>query len=181
VLSSIYSGEGAGQPMKNRFKMSLFGYSKNQVNHYVLCLRKDYEEELRKKKDRMLELNEENRELKGLLSEYEEKLFKYKEQELFISKALIKAEENAQLVMEKCHHNRQIIEQKTAEEQEKWKVREEEIRKGLLDYQNKAYLLMDNIQAEINYLATKELINEMKDKSFDEKDKDDDMLSANAM
>ena len=52
--------------------------------------------ELSKSKDRLWEVNAENRELKAKLLEYQEKLSRYGEQELYISKALVKAEESAQ-------------------------------------------------------------------------------------
>ncbi|MFY9280104.1 MAG: DivIVA domain-containing protein, partial [Caldicoprobacterales bacterium] len=84
--------------MKRLFKTSLFGYNRKQVNGYVLSLRKDYERELSKKKDRMLELSQENRDLKSKLLEYEERLSDYEEREIFISKALVKAEESAQAI-----------------------------------------------------------------------------------
>ena len=48
-----------------KFRISLFGYCKKQVNAYVLSLRKDYEKELSKGKDRLWEVNAENRELEG--------------------------------------------------------------------------------------------------------------------
>ena len=63
--------------MKRLFKASLFGYNRKQVNGYILSLRKDYERELSKKKDRMLELSQENRDLKSKLIEYEERLSDY--------------------------------------------------------------------------------------------------------
>lgn len=167
--------------MKSLFKKSLFGYSINQVNKYISSLRKDYEQELCKKKDRMFELNEENRTLRRTLGEYEEKLFKYEEQELYISKALIKAEEKAESVMKECYNNKIVLEQKIGREKEKWKIREKEVRKRLLDYQNEAYELMDNIQAELNYLASKELSDEIEDKSIHRKDKKEGILNASAM
>lgn len=167
--------------MKSLFKTALFGYQTDQVNQYVSSLRKDYEEELRKKKDRMFELNEENRDLKKTLDEYKEKLLTYEEQELYISKALIKAEENAQEVLRQCHYSRKRAEEKMVQEQEKWKMRENEIRKKLLDYQNEAYSLMDNIQSEINYLTSKELSKAMENRTIGKVDKPDGMSNVSAI
>ena len=127
------------------------------MNGYVLSLRKDYEEELSKKKDRMLELNEENRELKAKLFEHQEKLSLYEEQEIFISKALVKAEESAQAIMKECYHKIDVEKHKINQEKEKWKIREKEIMKQLLAFQNEAYTLMESFQSEINYLTSKEL------------------------
>jgi hypothetical protein len=47
---------------------------------------------------------------------------------------------------------------KINQEKEKWKTREKEIIEQLLDFQNKAYDLMESFQSEINYLTSKELI-----------------------
>lgn len=149
--------EGAGLPMKRLFGVSLFGYRKKQVKAYLLSLRKDYEEELSKKKDRMLELSAENRDLKSKLLEHEEKLSQYKEQELFISKAIVKAEESAQGIMKECYHRVDVEKHKITQEKEKWKIREKEIMKQLLNFQNEAYALMESFQSEISYLTAKEI------------------------
>jgi cell division septum initiation protein DivIVA len=91
-----------------KFRISLFGYCKKQVNAYVLSLRKDYEKELSKGKDRLWEVNAENRELKAKLLEYQERLSKYGEQELYISKALVKAEESAQAILRESYQKIEI-------------------------------------------------------------------------
>ena len=137
--------------MKRLFKTSLFGYNRKQVNGYVLSLRKDYERELSKKKDRMLELSQENRDLKSKLLEYEERLSDYEEREIFISKALVKAEESAQAIMKECYHRIDMEKYKIKQEQEKWKTREREIIRQLLAFQQDAYSLMESFQSEINY------------------------------
>ena len=141
-----------------KFRISLFGYCKKQVNAYVLSLRKDYEKELSKGKDRLWEVNAENRELKAKLLEYQERLSKYGEQELYISKALVKAEESAQAILRESYQKIEIERLKINQEKEKWKTREKEIMKQLLDFQNKAYELMESFQSEINYLTSKELM-----------------------
>ena len=168
--------------MKKLFRVSLFGYSRKQVNRYVLGLRKDYEEELTKKKDRMLELNEENRDLKSKLLDYGEKLSNYEEQEIFISKAMVKAEESAQTIMKECYHRIDIEKHKIKQEQEKWKTREKEIMRQLLAFQREAYALMESFQSEISYLTSKELA-ELQDgeKSGHEDYQDEEILNVSSM
>lgn len=144
--------------MKKKFRVSLFGYCKKQVNMYMLNLRKEYEDELSKRKDRMWEVNAENRELKAKLLEYQESLSRYNEQELYISKAMVKAEENAQAILKESHHKVGIEKFKMNQEKEKWKTREKEIMNQLLDFQNEAYALMESFQSEISYLTSKELM-----------------------
>lgn len=168
--------------MKRLFKLSLFGYSRKHVDGYILGLRKDYEEELTKKKERMLELNTENRELKAKLFECQERLSQYEEQELFISKALVKAEESAQGIMKECYHKIDVEKYKITQEKEKWKTREKEIMKQLLDFQNEAYALMESFQSEINYLTAKELGHlKGEDDQGRTKDKNREMLNVSAM
>ncbi len=168
--------------MKRLFKSSLFGYNRRQVNGYILGLRKDYEVELSKKKDRMLELNAENRELKTKLAECQERISEYEERELFISKALVKAEESAQSIMKECYRKIDIEKHKMIQEKEKWKVREREIMKQLLAFQNEAYSLMESFQSEINYLTAKEL-GQVQDEEEQDRhmDKDDEMVSLSSI
>ncbi|MFY9177021.1 MAG: DivIVA domain-containing protein [Caldicoprobacterales bacterium] len=165
--------------MKRLFKTSLFGYNRKQVNGYVLSLRKDYERELSKKKDRMLELSQENRDLKSKLLEYEERLSDYEEREIFISKALVKAEESAQAIMKECYHRIDMEKYKIKQEQEKWKTREREIIRQLLAFQQEAYSLMESFQSEINYLTSKELIKLQNEDKADVKD--EEILNVSSM
>ncbi len=152
-----------------------------QVNSYVLSLRKDYEEELSKKKDRMFELSNENRELKAKLLEYQKRISEYEEQELFISKALVKAEESAQEIMKECYKRIDAEKHKINQEKEKWKIREKEIRSKLLDFQNEAYALMESFQSEINYLTSKELIQFEKEDHKDQTESDKEMLNVSSI
>ena len=165
--------------MKRLFKTSLFGYNRKQVNGYVLSLRKDYERELSKKKDRMFELSQENRDLKSKLLEYEERLSDYEEREIFISKALVKAEESAQAIMKECYHRIDMEKYKIKQEQEKWKTREREIIRQLLAFQQEAYSLMESFQSEINYLTSKELIKLQNEDKADVKD--EEILNVSSM
>ncbi|NLI61051.1 MAG: hypothetical protein GX375_06425 [Clostridiales bacterium] len=143
--------------MKRMFEISLFGYRRKQVERYVLSIRNDYEDELSKKKDRMLELNGENRKLRSKLHQYEEMLSKYEEQEKFISKAMVKAEESAQAIMKECYQRVGLEKSRINQEKEKWKTREREIIRQLLAFQKEAYALMESFQSEINYLTSKEI------------------------
>ncbi len=165
--------------MKRLFKASLFGYNRKQVNGYLLSLRKDYERELSKKKDRMLELSQENRDLKSKLIEYEERLSDYEEREKFISKALVKAEESAQSIMKECYRRVDMEKYKIKQEQEKWKIREREIIRQLLEFQKEAYSLMESFQSEINYLTSKELIQLHNDE--DKSDDKEEILNVSSM
>lgn len=143
--------------MKKAFKTTLFGYGKKQVNKYLSDVKEDYEHELSKKRDRMLELDAENRALKAKLQEYEERIANYQEQEAFISKALVKAEQKAQAIIEEGQKKINAERCKIEQEKNKWKLREKEIRRQLLEFEKEVYNLMETIYSEINYLASKEI------------------------
>ena len=62
---------------KKFFGTRILGYNKRQVEQYLVDMRKDYEEELSKKKKRMLELVEENRKMKSQIEEMQAKLTEF--------------------------------------------------------------------------------------------------------
>ena len=127
----------------------------------------------------MLELSQENRDLKSKLIEYEERLSDYEEREKFISKALVKAEESAQSIMKECYRRVDMEKYKIKQEQEKWKMREREIIRQLLEFQKEAYSLMESFQSEINYLTSKELIQLHNDE--DKSDDKEEILNVSSM
>ena len=91
---------------KKIFGTSVFGYNKRQVEQYMVDMRKDYEEELSKKRSRMLELVEENRKMRSQIEEMKTKIAELSEKEAYISKVLVKAEEKAHSIIEE---GRQMI------------------------------------------------------------------------
>jgi len=168
--------------MKKPFKTSLFGYGKKQVDDYLANFKKDYEEELRKKKARLLELDEQNRALMAKLKDYEEMLSSYKEQEAFISKALVKAEQKAQAIIEEGQRKVMAEKYKIEEEKKKWKIREQEIRRQLLEFEKEVYELMESIYSEINYLTSKEICSALlEEEAKEDLEKKPPMLKASAM
>ncbi len=143
--------------MKKTFSIAILGYNRRQVEQYLADLRKDYEEELSKKKERMLELVEENNRIKSQIRELEKKLEEFSEREAYISKALVRAEQKAQAIIEE---GRQKIAAEMYElemEKNKWKARFKEIRRQLLEFEHMVCTLMENFYSEINYLKSKEL------------------------
>ncbi|MFO7295558.1 MAG: DivIVA domain-containing protein, partial [Clostridia bacterium] len=85
--------------MKRMFSIAILGYNRRQVEQYISEMRRDYEEELSKKKERMLELVEENSRIKSQIKELERKLEEFSEREAYISKALVRAEQKAQAII----------------------------------------------------------------------------------
>jgi chromosome segregation ATPase len=143
--------------MKKTFSIAILGYNRRQVEQYLSDMRRDYEEELSKKKERMLELVEENNRIKSQIKELEKKLEEFSEREAYISKALVRAEQKAQAIIEE---GRQKIAAEMYElemEKNKWKARCKEIRRQLLEFEHMVCTLMENFYSEINYLKSKEL------------------------
>jgi len=168
--------------MKKPFKTALLGYGKKQVDDYLANFKEDYEQELSRKKDRMLQLDEENRVLKAKLKEYEEKLSSYKEQEAFISKALVKAEQKAQAIIEEGQRRAMAEKYKIEEEKNKWKTREKEIRRQLMEFEKEVYELMETFYSEINYLASKEICSVLSEEEpIEDEEKGSSMLKVSAM
>jgi cell division initiation protein len=164
--------------MKKIFSTRIFGYNKREVEQYLSDIRKDYEEELSKKRERMMELAEENRRMKAQIQELEQKLAEFVEREAYISKALVRAEQKAQAVIEEGH---QKIAQEMYQlelEKNKWKARCKEIRRQLLEFEHMVCTLMENFYSEINYLTSKELSESLfVDEYLEEKqDKEDSNL-----
>jgi cell division septum initiation protein DivIVA len=145
--------------MKKRlFKTKAFGgYRKDQVESHIKELKRDYEEELSKKKARLNELTEENRALKQRLEELNERIEHYIEQEKLISRVLVKAEQRAALIIEEgqTKYNEEMYKIKL--EQEKWREKSRAIRSELLEFNNRILDLIENFQSEINYYVGKEI------------------------
>jgi len=143
--------------MIKQFSTSVFGYDKKQVDEYLEELINDYEGELTKKKDRLLELAEENYRLKQEVEDQNQQIAKFKEQEKYISRALIKAEQRAQAIIEEGH--RKSLEEITQlkAEKEKWRDKFREVRNELLTFEQGLTEIMERFRDEINYYAAKEI------------------------
>lgn len=143
--------------MKRMFSIAILGYNRRQVEQYISEMRRDYEEELSKKKERMLELVEENSRIKSQIRELERKLEEFSEREAYISKALVRAEQKAQAIIEEGRQKIAAEMYQLELEKNKWKARCKEIRRQLLEFEHMVCTLMENFYSEINYLKSKEL------------------------
>ena len=143
--------------MKKQFSTGFIGYRKRQVDRRLEDLTRDYEEELGKKKDRMLELAEENHRLRQEVEEQNQRIEKFIEQEKYISRTLIKAEQRAQVIVEEGRmKSLEEIEQLKAEK-EKWRDKFREVRSELLVLEQALTEIMGKFRDEINYYTAKEI------------------------
>ncbi len=166
--------------MADKMKRVIFGYNKREVMDYISQIKTDYEDELTRKQDRMMELLEENRNLKVELKRLEEKLLSYEEKEECISKALVKAERKAQDIINDGHRKAREERYKIELEKRKWEDRVKTIRKQILDFERIVCETLEEFRAEVNYLASKEISDALlcdEDEFFTEDREDGDIRS----
>ncbi len=143
--------------MKKLFVTKIFGYSKKQVDQYIRDLKKDYEDELYKKKERMTELIEENRRQKLEIEAQKERIERFIDQEKYISRALVKAEQRAQSIVEDGQHKAEAAMSQAKLDSIKWQEKARETRSKLLAFDLQVAEVIERLRSEINYYAAKEI------------------------
>lgn len=143
--------------MKSIFKSKLIGYKKKDVIQYIEEMKKDYEEQLTRKQERMFQLNEENRKMRAQIAALEEKIEHYEKQEVYISKALVKAEQKAESIVEDAYEKVNDEMRKIELEKSRWRERRRQIRVDIIEVEKKVCDIMERFRSEINYLTSKEL------------------------
>ena len=143
--------------MSLEFSKKVCGYDMGEVREYIDSLTHDYEEELNKKKDRLTELVEENRKMTAQLAEMTKLVESYRKQEGSVGIALIKAEESAKTTIAEAERQRQMELDRISFETKKWEERGDEVRRQLMEFEEKIVSIMEKYQSEINYLASKDV------------------------
>lgn len=143
--------------MSLEFSKKVCGYDMGEVREYIDSLTHDYEEELNKKKDRLTELVEENRKMTAQLAEMTKLVESYRRQEESVGIALIKAEESAKTTIAEAERQRQMELDRISFETKKWEERGDEVRRQLMEFEEKIVSIMEKYQSEINYLASKDV------------------------
>ena len=143
--------------MSLEFSKKVCGYDMGEVREYIDSLTHDYEEELNKKKDRLTELVEENRKMTAQLAEMTKLVESYPKQEESVGIALIKAEESAKTTIAEAERQRQMELDRISFETKKWEERGDEVRRQLMEFEEKIVSIMEKYQSEINYLASKDV------------------------
>jgi len=143
--------------MRKLFSTRLFGYCRGEVDRHIEFLTRDYEEELCKKKDRIIELSEENRRLKQEIQEQKDIIDRFAEKERYISRALIEAEQQAQAIVEEGQKRYRAECDRILAERERWKNKLREVRSELLAFDQTILRIIEKFRDEINYYAAKEI------------------------
>lgn len=106
-----------------RFKDSLYGFNKLDVNYYIEKLSKDFDEKLKEKDEEILFLKAQNKELKAKYDEISLKEKEIDEMKDKVTQVLVKAQEKADLMihdaMVKANEEKRKIEQMVELEKEK--------------------------------------------------------------
>lgn len=143
--------------MRRQFSTALFGFNKRQVINFIKDIENEYENDLSRQKDRLLELIEENRRLKSEVKAQNEKINLLKEQEKYITKVLVIAEQRAQSIIEEGRRKSKEDLTRLKAEKEKWNEKLREIRSDLLDFERKIVCLLEKFRDDINYYASQEI------------------------
>lgn len=143
--------------MSTEFAKRMYGYDILAVNKYINDLTLDYEAELDKKKKRLDELLEENRRLSSQIELLTQQIEEYKQKSELVGMALIKAEESARVTIADAERKKQLETERISLEVKKWEVRGEEVRKQLIEFEEKIIDIMERYQSEVNYLASKDV------------------------
>ncbi len=97
-------------PGEKRFRGALHGFNKDDVNQYIEKILQEFESRLKEMDEEILRLKNENRELRMKYEELSLKEQQLNEDRARIADVLIKAEENARLILEEA--KAQAIEEK---------------------------------------------------------------------
>ena len=143
--------------MKKLFATGLFGYSKKQVDQYIDLMKKDYENELYKKKERMMELSDENRGLRLEIDALAKRVSQMADQEKYISRALVKAEQRAQSIIEDGQYKADEVLYQLKREKDKWREKAHDIRQEFISFEQDVLAMMERFRSDINYYAGKEI------------------------
>lgn len=143
--------------VSTEFTKKMYGYDISAVNKYINELKLDYENELDKKKKRMDELLEENGQLCLRIDELTLQIEEYKQKAECVGMALIKAEETARVTIADAERKKQMETERISVEVKKWEDRSEEVRRQLMEFEEKIIDIMEKYQSEVNYLASKDI------------------------
>jgi len=144
--------------MKKAFGKSFIGYSRQGVEDYINHLKDDYEEELSRKRDRIIELNEEVHTLRDEIARLKEELEKYVNTEKCISQVLIKAQAKALMIEEEGRRKYDLEMEKIEQEKRKWELERKSRIQLIKDLEDKAVHILSTFLSDIRSLEEKETV-----------------------
>jgi len=110
-------------PGEKRFRTSLCGFKKSDVNSYIEKILREFEDKLKEKDDELASLKNQSRDIRMKYDELAKKADQINEDRAKIADVLIKAQEKAELMMEDARvqalEEKKRLEQMIEEEREK--------------------------------------------------------------
>lgn len=143
--------------MKKLFKKSMWGYHCITVNQYIDSMKKDYNDELITKKERIFELNDSLRSLKEKIHVLSNELEKYKENEKYISKVMVRAEAKAYDIQEEGKDQYDTLLKQIDKERENWVRYFQTSISKVKEFQNEMILTLDEYCTDISILENSEM------------------------
>jgi cell division septum initiation protein DivIVA len=144
--------------MRKAFGKSFIGYSRQDVEDYVKLLKDDYEEELSRKRERIIELNEEVRTLRDDMSRLKEELENYAGTEKCISQVLIKAQAKALMIEEEGRRKYNLEMEKIEQEKKKWDAERKSRIQLIKELEDKAAHIISIFLSDIRSLSENEIM-----------------------
>ncbi|OGO80155.1 MAG: hypothetical protein A2Y21_09525 [Clostridiales bacterium GWC2_40_7] len=89
-------------PGEKRFRTSLFGFNKVDVNTYIEKLLREFDDKLKEKDDEIAALKNQNREFKQKYEDFLKKADQLNEDREKIASVLIRAQEQAQVMLQEA-------------------------------------------------------------------------------
>lgn len=85
---------------EKRFRTSLFGFNKSDVNTYIEKMLKEFDDKLKEKEDEIVQLKNQNKEIRIKYEDLAKKADQINEDRAKIADVLIKAQEKGQVMIE---------------------------------------------------------------------------------
>jgi cell division septum initiation protein DivIVA len=149
------------------FGVTMFGFDKNDVNTYIEKMAKEFETKLRQKDEEISLLKLQNKDLKHKYDEVNHKSEAVNYDKGKIAEVLMKAQENAERILEEARETSRIEKQKVEaelsrethkifSELKKEKARVEYIKQQLEQLRKKALLVVQNFENDVESIIDEE-------------------------
>lgn len=145
---------------EKRFRTSMFGFKKSDVNSYIEKMLREFDDRLKEKDDEIAVLKNQNKEIRLKYDDIAQKADQINEDRAKIADVLIKAQEKAELMLEDAKV--QAIEEKKRLEQMIEEEREKlvDIKAELKTLKSEVVTTLKKYEGQLNVMIDNELIEE---------------------
>jgi len=147
-------------PGEKRFRTSLFGFKKSDVNSYIEKILKEFDDKLKEKDDEINTLKSQSKDVKTKYEELLKKAEEINENRAKIANVLIRAQEKAELMLEDARV--QAIDEKKKLEQtiEQEKEKLVDIKEELKSLKQEAVNTLKKYESQLNLVIGNESVND---------------------